>query len=451
MATFIERPRNSCALGGALTTLNALQGVIPIIHASNGCGGNICGTIMAGSGYQGGGYIGALSVPSSNVSEKEILFGGEERLEEQVAATLELVDGQVYVIVTGCMTEIIGDDAKAVARRFQQQGKPVFAAETAGFKGNAYHGYDLLLEALIREGVVGPKGVEKEPHQVNLWGIVPGHDPFWRGDLLEIKRLLGLLGLQVSTFIAPDETADNLRQASKAAGNIIVSQSYGVAAAKVFEEEYGTPFLAVDLPVGPTATADFLRQVGRFLGLETTKVEEVIRREDGQYYWFIERLADFYTDLDMQHYAVVVSNANYSAPIARFLADDLGWLPEVVVVTEPLAEEQKAHIQEALAGLAELKDGQVPKVLFETDPYEIHNAVVAHWPKNNGEKYAHKLSPAFVIGSSFEKDLAAAIGARHLTVSFPILDRVLLDRGYSGYNGALHLVEDLLAVVVGGR
>lgn len=74
---YIERPRFSCTLGGALQTITSLPGAVPIIHAASGCGGNLFSTQQA-AGLYGSGFCGGLSMPSSNVSEKEIIFGGKK-------------------------------------------------------------------------------------------------------------------------------------------------------------------------------------------------------------------------------------------------------------------------------------------------------------------------------------------------------------------------------------
>ncbi len=65
--------------------------------------------------------------------------------------------------------------------------------------------------------------------------------------------------------------------------------------------------------------------------------------------------------------------------------------------------------------------------------------------------YTKTLTPAFVIGSSFERDLAAKLGAGHLSVSFPVANRAVLNRGYSGFDGGLTLIEDLLSAAVASR
>ncbi len=446
MSKFIERPRYLCTLGGAIATLKVLPRVIPIIHAAAGCGGNIANALPGAAGYLGSGYCAGLALPSSNIYEKDIVFGGEERLTEQVATTLEVVDGDLYFVVTGCMVDIIGDDAVAVANRFRQDGKPVLGAETGGFKGNSYKGYDIVLSKLFTDFV--EKSPVKKEKVVNLFGIVPIQDVFWKGNLNILKALLEKIGYQVNTFFGEGETLDNLKDAGSARLNILVSDVYGIEPAKIFEETHGVPYVIAPLPIGSAGTEKFLRTVGEALGTEQTILEQVIAEEKARYYSYIERLADVYNDLDFQRYSVVVGDVNYAPALARFLADDLGWLPELVVITDILTEEEEKLVEGRFDGFT---SGIRPKVVFDTDTSNVSKHFRASWPRNNKDRYFDSFSPAFVLGSSLDREFAVSIDAPHLAVSYPISNRAILDRAYVGYRGALTLVEDIFGLLVGSR
>ena len=84
MSGIIEKPRFSCALGGALSTITAINNHVPIIHAGPGCGVQLFYGQSFISGFRGYGWIGGVSVPSTNTYEKEVVFGGEPRLKEQI-------------------------------------------------------------------------------------------------------------------------------------------------------------------------------------------------------------------------------------------------------------------------------------------------------------------------------------------------------------------------------
>jgi nitrogenase molybdenum-iron protein beta chain len=448
MSEFIERPRYFCALGGAMETLSALPEVVPILHAAPGCAGNITWTQNGGSGLQVGGYCAALAVPSSNVQEKEVVFGGSERLREEIRNTLDIIEGRLYFVITGCVTEVIGDDVKAVVNEFRNEGVPIIYAETGGFKGNSYYGYDLVLQSLFRNYLAQDQDAPKVKNRVNVWGIVPFMDVFWRGNLEGVRILLEKLGLEVNSFFTGADSLDEIRQAAGAELNIVLSDVYGVEAAEVFQEIHGTPYIQMPLPVGPAATDQFLQQVSEVLSLDKSATDQLIAAEHQQYYHYLEPLIEGYNDLDMQRYAIVIGDVNYAVALTKFLADDLGWLPELVVFTDQLSEEQQHQLE---TSRFELKSALKPKVIFETDTSEIIRHLKQNWPEFTSQKYYHAFSPAFVVGSSLDRDLAQSIGAAHLAVSFPVANRVVIDRGYTGYRGGLRLIEDLLSSIVIGR
>ncbi|MPN47658.1 hypothetical protein SDC9_195262 [bioreactor metagenome] len=154
--------------------------------------------------------------------------------------------------------------------------------------------------------------------------------------------------------------------------------------------------------------------------------------------------------MDLQRYAAVVGDANYVIAINRFLIEDLGWLPKAVAITDALYPEQ-------LDGLAQkivpLPSGIQPHVFFSTNTNDIRKLIAAYWHEQQGGfgKYANPLSPAFVIGSALDRELAKDIGAAHLSVSFPVANRAVIGRGYTGFSGGLYLIEDMVSTIIIGR
>ena len=194
--TCIESPRTTCALGGALSLIASIDRAVPIIHAGPGCGTVLNIGQFTSGGYQYIGYAGGLQMPSSNMLEKHVVFGGEDRLREEIRNTLDVIDADLYFIVTGCTSGLIGDNVKAIAGEFSTDGRHVIVAETAGFVGDTYKGYDIAYKALIDQVTKYPKKRTKK--LVNLFGIVAGQNPFWQGDIEEIVRLLQRIGLKVN-------------------------------------------------------------------------------------------------------------------------------------------------------------------------------------------------------------------------------------------------------------
>ncbi|MDR1955610.1 MAG: hypothetical protein LBQ30_01995 [Treponema sp.] len=446
MSKFVDRPRYACALGGAVGTLRAIPRAIPIIHASAGCGGNITNALNAGAGYIGGGYCGGAALPSSNVSERDVVFGGEERLREQIQSTLEIVDGDLYVVLTGCMVDMIGDDVISVAQEFREAEKPVIAVPTPSFRGNAFTGYELLVKALIDRYV--QKSVEKDPRSVNILGIVPAQDVFWKGNLRELKRILEKLGIRANTFFGEGESLENFKDAGRASLNVVVSNSFGVDSAQHFEEVHGIPYIVTPFPIGALAGEVFLKTVGNTLHIDPGHIARVIAEEKRVYYDYLERIADIYNDADLQRYAVVVGDSSYAPALTRFLSDELGWLPELAVVTDFLDDQQRATVSAQFAGL---NSGLRPAIRFDTDASSVKKHLRDIWPQNRNNRYYDAFSPAVVIGSSFERDIAQEFGFPLVPVTYPLTGRCVMGRSYAGFSGGLSLTEDIITYLVAGR
>jgi nitrogenase molybdenum-iron protein beta chain len=425
--------------------MSAAPGIIPISHTALGCAGNLANASSFGGGYFGTGYCSGSSVPSSGITEREVVFGGLDRLREEIAGARELLNAALFVVATGCMTEIIGDDVDGVVDEFADDGgTPIIAISTPSFKGDAYRGYEILLDALFNRFV--PPVSQKDSGLVNLFGLVPAYDPFFRGDLEEMARLLAKIGVEANVFFTPAETFDNILAAPRAALNIIFSRVLLNEFAQTFKKKHGVDSWITDLPVGAAASEAFLREAGEKLGVNPALVEQAVAEENRYYYGYFERTADVFADSDFKFYAVNVTNANYALPVGSFLQNELGWVPLETFITDELKAVQKQKLQAAYTGA-----GLQAELLFETDTTKISRAIAARHPQNHGQLYFDSDQPLFILGSALEKPLAAARGAQHLSISFPVYNRVIIDRGYAGFRGGLHLLEDILGVLTSPR
>jgi nitrogenase molybdenum-iron protein beta chain len=444
LSDFIERAKFSCALGGALTTIEGIPRAVPIVHAAGGCASALSGTYNLAAGYRGIGYCGGNMIPTTNIAENNVVFGGEDRLAEQIESTLKALDADLYIVVSGCQVEIIGDDTVAVANRYRNRG--VIGASTPGFSGNTYRGYDAIMTTLI-DNII-EQSDEKEPATVNILGVVPGHDVFFRGNLDELRTLLASIGVKTNTFFGSGESVAAIRKYGSAGLNIVFSTQAGIDSAKAFERRHGIPYIQSEIPIGPGATSAFLRQVADALHLDRARVEDVIARETRTYYSFLERIVDIYADLDFQRWLIVSADSYYAHPLTRFLANDLGWLPFVTNVHDIDDEYDQARYDDLFKDIDSVRK---PIVMFERNPSELVESVRRAWSDNHNEKYYNALTPAYVVGSVIERGLAETLNAGFLSVAFPVSNRVILNKRIAGFNGALTLVEDLITNLVSAR
>lgn len=429
----LEAPRFSCALGGAMGTAVGIFGVVPILHSGAGCGiGQLFGQLYAG-GQNAGGPQGGTSTPCSSLVEHHVVFGGEQKLRDLVSASIELMEGDLYAVINGCVPSLIGDDVNAVVRDFREKSD-IFFVKSAGFAGNSYEGYELFFEGLMNDIL---KPAEKiQPKTVNIFGIVPYQHVFWKGDARAIKILLARIGIKANVFLAEFDGSDQLRNIPSAEKNIVLSTWNGHRVAKLLKEKFDTPYLAFpSVPVGPKQTAEFLRKVGDSFNLSTGLIESVIAEEEQRFYRFIEYGGDAHMLVRPHPFFALVADSGTAIGIFRFLVNELGYLPDIVQITDEPPEEVRDEIVKYLK--EDLETPLIPDIFFEPD---------AHLIRQNLKNRPF----LFLFASSLEAPTAIAeYGASSVTVAFPAMNRLILNRTFAGYEGALTLYEEIISTFVG--
>jgi len=425
----LEGPRFTCALGGAYGTVLAIEKAVPILHSGAGCGfANLFG-YSYGAGLQGVGYVGGCATPSCNLTENEVVFGGEKRLQEQIQGTLNFIEGDLYVVIAGCIPGLIGDNISAVVNEVKSE-VPLIYTEAAGFSGTSYQGYEKVLLSIIEQLL--PDKVPKEKGLVNIFGVVPFQNIFWKGDLQEIKRVLGKLGLEANIIFGDPAGVKTLEKIPAAEYNIVFSPWVGKTVAEKLKEKYDTPYLVVPyLPVGGQDSTAFLKLVAEKLGVPEITLSRVIQEEERDFYHDIDNASDFLIFGFPTLPFAVVGDSNYVVGHTRFLTNELGFLPCLVIITDNPTEEARPIIEQAVG---EVDSPIKPEVVYEPDSYNI-------------KQLLEKEQIAVLLASSKEKHYALNKGLLYLSVSFPAFDRVILRRTYAGYRGGSALVEDLSTTV----
>jgi hypothetical protein len=91
-------------------------------------------------------------------------------------------------------------------------------------------------------------------------------------------------------------------------------------------------------------------------------------------------------------------------------------------------------------------------VVFETDSSQVIASVKARISEEPANPCGGSpVDPAFVLGSTLDRNLAATLNAGLLTVSYPVTNRVITDQAYAGFRGGLRLATDLLSVILSPR
>lgn len=425
MSQVTENPKGGCVLAGINSVLGAIDRVCPIYHSGPGCCMQTTAADQGQSGHKSSRFVSSVSLPSTNMLEKEVVFGGTEKLRTTVQGAIDIIDADAYFVLTGCTAGIIGDDIVSVTEEFQDKGYSVYPIETPGFVGDSNLGYETVWTTMINQVI--EEDVPKDDKLVNIFGIIPYHDPFWSGALEEIDRILSALGLKVNTFFTKHQGIETIRKCSGAALNIIINPWLFKSPAKKMEQKFGIPSIRVPgLFVGATDTTKFVRQVAEAMHLDQEIVDKVIAAEEEYVY---DYLAQSVGVVSWKRFAVV-ADANNAVGITRYLANDFSFTPVLVIVSEPLfRQEDKDRI---VAQIEDLEYAKPPKVIFASDQYEINQAL-----REEEEEIT------LLIGSSNEREVALEKDIQFILAAFPMNERLVFNRTYAGYRGSLTFTEDL--------
>jgi nitrogenase molybdenum-iron protein beta chain len=179
------------------------------------------------------------------------------------------------------------------------------------------------------------------------------------------------------------------------------------------------------LPVGVDDIRDLFLEVSKRIELDSRILEKVTNDADAEFNYFLEQFADAYFNFNFQVEFSAVGPISQILGVSRFLANVLGLNPKALVFTDSPTNEPGTAIDKFLA-----KVTGKPKLLFSEDLEEISG-------------FLRQEKPNLILASDLEKDIATELGSTHLSISFPVGNRIILNRGYSGYSGGLNLIEDI--------
>lgn len=428
MAKLLDKQRYKCALG-AMQTVQAITRAIPVLHSGPGCAQKLSDSTG------GSGYFSPNIFPCTSINEKDVVFGGAKKLQSTIENALKVVDADLYVVLTGCIPEIVGDDTGEVVSEFADADQPVIYASTAGFKGNNYKGHEQVIDAIIDQYL--KKSDKKQKGLVNIWADVPYQDLFWLGNIRELEKLIEEIGLTPNTIFGYNRGIENIHKITEAEFNLLVSPWVSVKNMKKLEKKFGIPYLHYPtLPIGAYETSKFLREVGKYAGVDEEKVESVINEHENYYYYLIERYADlFLENRVINKQFTVVADAQYTLGITKFLANDLGLVPAKQFIVDDTPKEFRDAITEEFT---RLNYGLEAEVVFETDSYKIHEEIKNH------DYHGYPL----ILGSYYDKELTEQLKGNYLNIAWPVQDKVVFDDFYVGYTGGIRLIEDIYTVAV---
>ncbi len=120
-----------CVQVNSMHALASIQNSGLIMHSPYGCAA--CASFAAVERFnvykhQRGEELQGGTIITTALGEKEVILGGEKRLEETVRTAIERHSPKMVFILASCAAAIIGDDIDAVAGRMQDEYPDVIFA-----------------------------------------------------------------------------------------------------------------------------------------------------------------------------------------------------------------------------------------------------------------------------------------------------------------------------------
>jgi nitrogenase molybdenum-cofactor synthesis protein NifE len=263
--------QRACTFCGSRVVLYPIADALHLVHGPVGCAAytwDIRGALSSGP------ELHRISC-STDLRERDVVFGGEKRLEDSLRGLIARHGPRAAFVYATCIVGVIGDDVAAVCRRVAADlGIPVIPVLAEGFRGSKRDGYSAACQALL--ALIGTGDISTVGRlSINLLG-----DFNVAGESWIIKKYFEELGVEVVSVLTGDGRVDEIRRAHGARLNVVQCAGSMTPLAKALQERYGTPFIRVSF-FGIEDTADALYRVAEHLGdaavMERTCV--LVRRE----------------------------------------------------------------------------------------------------------------------------------------------------------------------------
>lgn len=432
-----EQQRVGCALGGIYTALS-IGGVLPILHSGPGCIVSI-GSVLAGSnGGQNAVPFMESSLPCSNFCDKNVVFGGTDKLRSITKHALKYYDAELFLLAGGCSSGIICDDIGEIAAELTTEEKSVLHVQLPGFKGNNIWGHTCVLSILIDQYVAKYGKMEVKPKTVNVLGIVPHYDPMWAATLEKIESLLRQIGLEPNIIYGRGKGLQEVRQLPCAEFNLVLSPWVDLEIAQKLETRYGTPYLHFPyVPIGPTAEAEFIRSLTDYVKLDSDRSEKVIKSRNDRYNYYFDRnivwLFDMHNLRSLPREFFINASAAAALSLTRFLAHDLGMSPRKIFIPEDVPSQYQEMVRSQLL--------EIDKA--ELDPDDIVFTDDGGLFEQYLKDVDQTVRKSVIFGSVWDDLISKKLNMPFVSVSAPYGDVLIGDKTYFGTEGAIGLISDI--------
>lgn len=223
----------------------------------------------------------AIPLISSNIREKDTIFGGISRLKQCIDYVIHTYEPECLFIASSCVAGVIGDDVEQEAEEAEEKyGIPVICVPYAGFLGGEYSdGYFKTADIIVDRFFSKKKQI---PGKVLLIGDQMGPSGQYA---LEVKRILKLFGLFVEYQFPGYAPFDEWKNLTGAEWMVLLGgkgQSDKLCnLANKIKNCYGVGILTEQYPIGWENTRSWIHEIGVRLN-KITLADQIISEEENR-------------------------------------------------------------------------------------------------------------------------------------------------------------------------
>jgi light-independent protochlorophyllide reductase subunit B len=303
---------------------------------------------------------------------------------------------QAMIVGASCTGSLIQDDPGGLARALNLP-VPVVAIDLPAYQRKENWGAAETFYQLAR-ALAGPSAPPPGTRRVRAEGKRPSCNLLGatalgfrhRDDVVEITGLLTKLGIDINVTAPMGAKPADLARLGDADFNVVLYPEIAGQAASWLQRTFGQPFTKT-IPIGVSATRDFVAEVAGLAGVDASAVLE---NETSRLPWYSHSVDSTYLTGKR---VFIFGDATHAVAAARIASDELGFK---VVGLGTYAREFGREIREA----AKLH-GVEPLI---TDDYLEVEAAVA------------ELQPELLLGTQMERHIAKRLGVPCAVISAPV-------------------------------
>jgi light-independent protochlorophyllide reductase subunit B len=295
---------------------------------------------------------------------------------------------KAMIVGASCTAELIQDDPGGLAKALALP-IPVIPLELPSYQKKENWGASETFYQIVR-GLAQPRAeAEVNPRSCNILG--PTALGFrHRDDLTEIVKLLESLGITVNVVAPLDATPDDIRRIPAAAFNVVLYPEVAETAGRWLERNFKQPMTTI-VPIGVSATREFIAQVAQLAGLDP---QAALAAGESRLPWYSRSVDSTYLTGKR---VFIFGDATHALAAARIAKEELGF---EVVGLGTYSREFARPVREAAAKLG-------LEALITDDYLEVEAKVA-------------ELQPELVLGTQMERHIAKKLGFPCAVISAPV-------------------------------